>query len=303
MHPILFTIPGLDFPIRSFGVMVLLGFVLGTHLLTRWYLARSSDPERDAEGIAALPIWIMVGVIGGARLVYVAVEVARGSEVGQSFLDDPFRIFAVWKGGLVMYGGIFGAIAMGLWCTKKHRMRFPHVLDLGITAGFFGLAVGRVGCLLVGDDFGSVVTGDRASLPFPLTVTVPSLEWLQANQDSLWPHELAGQVVWATQPWMSANALMLGFLGMALLRRRRYPGQVALQLLAVYSIGRYVIELFRGDEIRGVWFGGQSTSQLVSIALFCIVVPLLWRDRRRREAYPPPTPAGPGGVDSAGATP
>ena len=63
MYPILFEIPGLGLPIRSFGVMVVLGFLLASHLVTRWYLDRSDDPERDAPGIQALPLWVMAGVV------------------------------------------------------------------------------------------------------------------------------------------------------------------------------------------------------------------------------------------------
>lgn len=291
MYPVLFEIPGLGFPVRSFGVMVVLGFLLASHLVTRWYLERSDDPERDSPGIQALPMWVMGGVVLGARAVYVLVEVLRESPTGKRYLADPIEMFFVWEGGLVMYGGAFGAIAAGWWCVRKYGLNFPHALDIGFVAGFYGLAVGRIGCLLVGDDHGSVVPEGSESLPFPIALRVPSMEWLEANPESLFPRELAGEVLWATQPWMTMSGVLLGTVGIFLLKRRAYPGQTVLRLLALYSIARFSIELYRGDKIRGLWYEGVlpglpqgiSTSQLVSTVLFVVCVTLLWKNRGRKE--------------------
>jgi prolipoprotein diacylglyceryltransferase len=90
---------------------------------------------------------------------------------------------------------------------------------------------------------------------------------------------------------MSANALILFFVGLAILKRRRYAGQVSLWSLVLYSITRFTIEGFRGDSIRGVWFGGAlSTSQLVSVVTAVVASALLVKNRARVDA-PPSTPA------------
>jgi len=287
MYPILFEIPWIGFPVRSFGVMVVLGFLAASHWFTRMGMRWAVDPERERVGLEAVPLWVLVGVIAGARLMYVAVEVLQGTEVGRGFLDDPFTILLVNRGGLVMYGGAFGALLAGWWACAKHGLRVAHTVDLGLATGFLGLAIGRIGCLLVGDDFGRVVPERWAHLPFPITIHVPET----LREQSLFGQENAGQVLWATQIWMSANALLLTQIGRWLLRRRRYHGQVALQLLVLYAIGRSVIEHFRGDSIRGLWFGGAiSTSQLVSIvvALVCTGLLVLLRKRRDPDAATPP---------------
>src|SRR6185295_9639935 len=98
----------------------------------------------------------------------------RGYGVGREFLSNPLKIFAVWEGGLVMYGGMFGAITFGMWAAKREKLRPLNALDIGMVAGFVGLAIGRVGCLLVGDDYGRVVPAKYAHLPFPITLRVPS---------------------------------------------------------------------------------------------------------------------------------
>ena len=191
-----------------------------------------------------------------------------------------------------MYGGAFGGILGGWWCCKKYDLPIPHSTDLGMVAGIFGLAVGRIGCLLVGDDFGRVVSEAHASLPFPITLKVPD----ELPPGSLFGQENAGQVLYATQPWMSLNAFALGMFGRYfLLPRRRYVGQTAAWMLLIYSIGRFTIEMFRGDEIRGTWFDDAlSTSQLVSIVVFLASSVFLFLNRGRgqdRPALSPPDAA------------
>jgi phosphatidylglycerol:prolipoprotein diacylglycerol transferase len=281
MHPIVFTIPGLDFPLRSFGLMVMIGFLVGSHFLTRWGTRGSADPEKAMIGYSALPMWILGGIILGARAMYVVVEVLRGEAVGQGFMDDPLSMLFVWEGGLVMYGGAIGGILGAWWATHKHKLAFNHAMDLGVPTAFLGLAFGRIGCLLVGDDFGSVVPEAYASLPFPITVHVPEV----LPEGSLFGEENAGQILYCTQIWMSLNALLLFLIGRFwLLPRRRFGGQVAATLLFLYSFGRFAIEHFRGDAIRGVWFDGRlSTSQLISIFVALITgLYLLLRLSRRQ---------------------
>ena len=165
MYPILFEIPLIGVPLRAFGLMVVLGFLVGTHLYGKLGDRYAVDREAEAPGFAAVPMWILVGILLGARAMYVIVEIFRGSATGQRYLDDPMTILYYWEGGLVMYGGTFGGIALGLYAARKYRLHLPHALDLGLAAGFCGLAVGRVGCLLVGDDFGKVVPEGSENLP------------------------------------------------------------------------------------------------------------------------------------------
>jgi phosphatidylglycerol:prolipoprotein diacylglycerol transferase len=283
MHPILFELPG-GFPLRSFGVLLAAGFLLASWIFSRLVARFSVDPERDVAAYGVLPLWILIGIVVGARLFYVVVEIAKGGPTGQGYLEDPLSILAVWQGGLVMYGGLFGGLIGGTWCARRHALPLWHAMDLGLVAGWFGLAVGRVGCLMVGDDYGAVVPERWRHLPFPITLRVPD----PLPPHSLWGAENAGQVLWATQPWMTINALVLALLGLWLLPRRHYPGQVSLVIVFGYAITRSLIEAFRGDEVRGTWFGGAiSTSQLISIVSGAVALTLLLRLRGLRLPWVP----------------
>jgi phosphatidylglycerol:prolipoprotein diacylglycerol transferase len=284
MHPYLFSIPlpflEEPFHLRSFGVMVAIGFLFGAHLLQRLVARHGDDPVGDPERFSSIIMWVLFGVFGGARLMYVVVEVLRDSPTGQGYLEQPLSMLYFWKGGLVMYGGMAGGILAGVYRMKKLGVRWVHALDMGIVAAFFAQAIGRVGCLLVGDDYGKVVPEQYAHLPFPITVHVPD----PLPEGSLFELENAGQVLWATQTWMSLNALLLGFIAWRIFKRRRYEGQTTLWIVVLYALGRYVIEMFRGDALRGLWFGGvMSTSQLISVLAGLFALGLLFKNRTRTD--------------------
>ena len=301
VHPVLFEIPGLSFPIRSFGVLVAAGIFLALWLWGKLLHRYGDDPENDPLRGSQIALWIVVGVLAGARLMYVGVEIARylhadvtedmagylaaedrtvpafalepeeleaarDVAVGYDFLHDPFQVLLIWQGGLVMYGGLIGGILLGAWSARRHGLEIWNSFDTALVASFLGLAVGRWGCLLVGDDYGRLVPTGWEDAPFPITIRVPTGAWLQAHPQSLFARDLAGQVLWATQVWMSVNAVLVALAGWWTLKHRRRFGQAGSWMLIHYSVTRYVIETFRGDEIRGVWFDGAlSTSQLVSM--------------------------------------
>ena len=147
---------------------------------------------------------------------------------------------------------------------------------MAIITAFFAQAIGRVGCLMVGDDFGKVVPEAYKNLPFPITVRVPEV----LPEGSLFGAENAGQVLWATQTWMSINALIVGLIALQIFRRRRYTGQTTLWVIVLYAIGRYGIEMFRGDSIRGVWFDGlMSTSQVIAVVGALAASLLIFKNR------------------------
>jgi phosphatidylglycerol:prolipoprotein diacylglycerol transferase len=280
MHPVLFTIPWIDFHVRSFGVLLAIGFLVGSWIFTKLVERRLADPKKDLARYSPLPVWILIGIVVGARLAYVIVEVTRGTPVGQQYLDQPWTVLYVWEGGLVMYGGLFGGMLAGSWCCFTNDIEIPGAMDLGLVAGFVGYGIGRIGCLLVGDDYGRIVPPECADWPFPLVLHVPD----PLPEHSLFGAENAGQVLWATQPWMSASGFLLAVLGWRLLKRRRYRGQVSLLLIVGYAITRSTIEHFRGDLVRGVWFDGAiSTSQLVSIAAGALALLLLVVHAKRRD--------------------
>ena len=93
------------------------------------------------------------------------------------------------------------------------------------------------------------------------------------------PHSLAplGVPLYPTQLFEAGGELMNFLLLLMLYRHRKFDGQVFWLYPALYSILRFVVEFFRGDAARGVWFGGViSTSQIIAVLMFCGSLAMLW---------------------------
>jgi phosphatidylglycerol:prolipoprotein diacylglycerol transferase len=132
--------------IRTFGVMVGLGVVLGAWLAGRYIEARTEVPREDTYRMAT--ILVVAGLIG-ARLTW---DVSHWDQI-----EGPIDLIAVWEGGLQFSGGFLGAIIFAVPFFRRwdHLTRWV-ALD-GYAYGLsLGLAIGRIGCYAVGEHFGSV---------------------------------------------------------------------------------------------------------------------------------------------------
>lgn len=258
MYPILGEPFGI--PIRSFGVMVALGFLVALWV-AQWRARRlgSVSPET----LADLLLWVMVGGILGARVLYVVVHWS------DQFAQRPIEVLYVWKGGLVSYGGFAGAFVAGAIFARRRGLDLVALGDVCMPAVFLGQAIGRIGCFLVGDDYGKPAPG------LPWAVRFPD------DPNSLLPPQLRGQPLHPTQLYMMATNLLLFVLLGLLLDRPRFRGQIFWLSLILYPIGRSICEVFRADSVeRGVYFG-LSTAQWISIPVFVIGVVGYLRARRR----------------------
>ncbi|MFN0205343.1 MAG: prolipoprotein diacylglyceryl transferase [Planctomycetota bacterium] len=246
MYPVLFTIPGLGLPIYTFGLMFALAFLLGSLLLERLAKKFGDDPVNDPARYANLSIWVLVGIVLGARFMYCAIHTEEFTTTADGRKPGVFELIihllSVWKGGLVFYGGFILAFLLGLWKLKAYKLRVWHAADLVMIAGFFGLGIGRIGCLLVGDDHGRICS---ESLPFPLAIRVPD----PLHPNALFDAALAGKNVYATQIYMMVNGFGLAALGYWILKNRKFPGQATFAMTAIYAVTRGIIEYFRGDDI------------------------------------------------------
>ncbi|HEX9793582.1 MAG TPA: prolipoprotein diacylglyceryl transferase [Planctomycetota bacterium] len=253
MWPQVFSIElfGKVFPLRSFGLVVAVGFLVGIWWGTRLSFRYGSDPRNDHRKIPDLAWWILVGIVGGGRLAYVIINWGQ-------FAAEPWRALFLWEGGMVMYGGLILAVLLAWWKVRRLGMHPWMTGDYGLTAGFLGQAIGRWGCLAVGDDYGAPST-------LPWAIRIPE----KLREGSLFPPELAGMTVHPTQIYMSLKALALCLLGVWLLKRRRFKGQVMCILLGGYAVLRFLVETVRWDSAArgGFWKSGLSPAD-VDVRLF-----------------------------------
>jgi len=135
--PVLFRIGSLD--ITSFGVMVALGALVGLWVFRR-ELSRAGLPEAALD---AAVYGLVCGLLG-AKLLYV-FEHLRESAFFALFLD---------RGGMSWFGGFVGGLIAGFWTIRAKKWPLIPVLAAATPALAIGQALGRIGCFLVGDDYG-----------------------------------------------------------------------------------------------------------------------------------------------------
>jgi phosphatidylglycerol:prolipoprotein diacylglycerol transferase len=141
-------LPG-GFPIRGYGVMLLVGITSGVGLAV--YRARRVG--LDPEIILSLAIWLVVSGVIGARVFYV-IEY-WGTKFGREDLKTTILdVLNFPEGGLVVYGGFLGAAAAFLVFAHKHRLPVLAMADLVAPSLMVGLACGRIGCFLNGCCYG-----------------------------------------------------------------------------------------------------------------------------------------------------
>lgn len=145
MYPVLIEIFG--FPISTFGVMVALGFLAGGFLAARSF-EHAGLPAKAAWDIVT---WCVVGGLLGAKLWFVGEALARDAEATLWALLFDFR---TCRGGLTWYGGFVGGTILGLWAARTSSVPLLAAANCAAPSLAVGQALGRIGCFLVGDDYG-----------------------------------------------------------------------------------------------------------------------------------------------------
>ncbi len=135
---------GSRFAISPHGVGIAVGFLAGSFVFI--FHAKRRGIREELAG--SFVFWALVGAIIGARLFYV---LAHFGEPGLKNVGD---IFAVYRGGISLIGGITGAVIAGYPLMRKHKLPFLRVMDAASIGLALGIVIGRVGDLIIGDHLG-----------------------------------------------------------------------------------------------------------------------------------------------------
>ena len=242
-------------PINWYGITMMLGFLVGGYLTWKW-APKSGVPRAKIE---SLIIWILVGALVGAR-AYFLVQNDFGS-----YLGEPWRMLAVWEGGLALFGGLFGATLAAFLYTWRHRLQFSQVADLYAPAIPIGAAIGRITCGLAGMDYGT-----PTQLPWGVIYT-NAHSYAPTNDVARHPtqfYELVGDVVIA--------GILLK------LRGKLSDGGLFLLYLILFSVLRFFLFFIRGDvPIVGLGLkNGQWTALVIVVVALLLLMSISLRNWR-----------------------
>lgn len=263
---------GAELLVPDYGLMLSLAFVLSGLLTLRLGLRHRVDMARGLLGL----VGVYLGALTGAHVLTALARVPDAIASGQPGL--------LLVGGMTAYGGFLGG-CLGCYLGTRGRDHWA-VCDVATPAIGFGTTIVRIGCLLGGCDYGRVTT-----LPWAVRFPVDSPAFsAHFGAGLLGPLSTESLPVHPTQLYEALLGCVCGVTALVLLARQarrgaRLDGQVFFTGAAMYAVGRFAIELVRGDVDRGVFFGGLlSTSQLVSLLVLGLAA---WRLGRPARATPP----------------
>lgn len=260
MRPFLFTIGSAQIPSFFFFIMV-------ATLAATFYVVRVAKREglRPEVALDMGMIGMLAGVIG-ARIFHILVEAPA------YYWEKPFRVFEFWRGGFVSWGGFLAILISFVVYFKIKKVPLgPYFDALAVAAPIIKFFI-RVACLLTGCCYGK-----PTDLPWAITFTDPaSTAYYYFPNLPLHPVQIYSMI----------HAMLLFVLVNWFYRRKRqYPGQTTLVLAMGWALPRALIEFFRGDSDRGLFFGGLvSTGQIMGFLIFLAALLLFIHFNRRNKS-------------------
>ena len=231
--------------IHLYGIAIGLGLILAVIYACR----RSKEFGLKEDDILDGVLWITPFAIICARIYYVAFS-------WKDYADNPLSVFAIWEGGIAIYGSVIGAVIGVIVLCKVKKLKIATVLDITLLGFFIGQILGRWGNFFNREAFGAE-TDSFFRMGLYNTVT--------GSWEYYHPTFLYESV------WNLVGFILLHFLS----KRRKYDGQIALGYCAWYGLGRCFIEGLRVDSL---YWGPFRVSQVLA-GLTCVAASaiLLWQ--------------------------
>lgn len=234
IDPIIFTIRIGDFafPLRWYGVIVMIGVIVGSLIVERELKRRGENGDRIWDAL----IWVLPAGIIGARLWYVINATLGGNRY---YMENPAQIINIPQGGLHIFGGLLLGGAALLYYLRKNNLDIWLFLDSAGPAVLVGQAIGRLANFINQELYGPPTT-----LPWGIPISaehrLPQFSALPASTrfhptfayEMLWNIFAAGLLLWLSRRY----------------EKDLKPGSVFAGWLFMAGVGRIFIEFFRPDQ-------------------------------------------------------
>ena len=276
------TVFGFELALRWYALAYIAGILIGWQLVLRIVrrpeLWPNDTPAMSPRQIEDLLTWIILGVIIGGRLGYVAFYQPV------YYLQNPAEILAVWQGGMAFHGGLLGVVVASWLYTGAQRIPRLSAADaiaLGVPAG---LLLGRLANFINAElwgrqtfvPWGVVFPGDAAqSCPG----IVPG--FCARHPSQLYEAALEGLLLLMIMLWLVYRRGAL-----------KRPGAICGTFFAGYGSARFLVEFVRqpdaqfispGNPLGLAWHMngyGLTMGQILSLPMIALGLWLIWRARR-----------------------
>ncbi len=226
-----------------------------------WAMHEEKRMGLPKDTVVDLALWLIPCGVIGARLYYVAFA-------WDTFAAHPWSIFAIWNGGLAIYGGIIGGALAAFVFSRRRKIALLRLLDMVAPGVLLAQAIGRWGNFFNMEAYGLEVTNEALQF-FPFAVLIPE----------------NGTYVWHMATFFYESMWnLLGFIAIACTRKKmRRSGDILFWYLLIYGGGRLIVEGLRLDSLMTTG-GNARVSQLLSVCLCLLVCGLYaWRAVGRKK--------------------
>ncbi len=212
--------------IKVWGLLVAVAFIVSILLAAR----EAKKKKFNIQEFYDVVFFLVLGALIGSRIGYI---VEYWYELS-SFWD----VFKIWQGGMSIWGGILGAILFTACYTKYKKISWTKYANLFAPYIGLGIAIGRIGCFLIGDHIGT-----PTNLPWAINYGGYGYAIMPRHPVALY-HSLAGLILFLTIRKLKENKFLFFLMG--------------------YSLLRFVIDFFRIDPS----YAGLHSAQWICIAIF-----------------------------------
>lgn len=238
--------------VRWYGLMYAVGIGTGLYFALPYAKQRRLDEEK----IWTVFWWGVIGGLVGARLYYVAQ-----SDLGM-YLTQPWRILAIWEGGMAFYGAVVATTAMLALACRRVKLPFWILMDAVAILGAIGQGFGRIGNIINGD-----IVGYPTNLPWGVIYTNPN-SFVADHTVAYLPaafYELIFNIILFAVIWSLRNRL-------------HRPGALFVTYVALYSFGQFVLFFWRDNQVL-LW--GLKNAQLTALVVPVVMLLAWWLTTRR----------------------
>ena len=265
IDPVIFTIRigNFAFPLRWYGVIVMIGVIVGSLIVERELRRRGENGEKIWDAL----IWILPAGIIGARLWYVINATLGGNRY---YIENPIQIINIPQGGLHIFGGFLLGAAALLYYLRQNHLDPWVFLDSAGPAMLIGQAIGRIANFINQELYGPPTT-----LPWGIPISAEHRlpQFASLPESTRFHPTFAYEMLWN----LLAASLLLWI-------SRRYekqlkPGALFAGWLVMAGIGRVIIELFRPDQPKIGDLGFSYSSLVFALMAIAGVILLMARFR------------------------
>ena len=284
MYPELFSIGPIT--ISSFGMMIVIAFLVANYLLKKEFQNYGYNPDYADDIVFRAAL----GGILGAKIYFLIENYDIASEnigglwkifyglvtLDFSLVSSGIQLFGA---GLVFLGGLLGGLLLVTHYIRKKSLEWLVVADLVAPLIALGHGIGRVGCLLVGDDYG-IPTDLPWGIAFP-NGAPPSTAYNISQTGYVLPEGISYSEILAVHPTqiyeMIAYVLIFFFLRF-LLKKNHFNGEIFINYLFLAGLARFVVEFIR---LNPRYYFDLSGAQYISILMMIVGIYFMFVKRKK----------------------